>query len=169
MKRYRFIFFFLLFLFVACKNNDQPAVSESENDVDAARNFIQAALLGDYAKARTFMLSDSANDQRMNAIERVNLPPEEKKGLAGASIYIHKRQPVNDSTTIVVYSNSFKNNWDTLRVLRVNNQWLVDFKYLYEHDMDTAFPKRVGGDANLPKRLNKDSSVPGPIKKDSIR
>jgi hypothetical protein len=29
------------------------------------------------------------------------------------------------------------NDPDTLRILKIKGQWLVDLKYLYEHDMDT--------------------------------
>jgi hypothetical protein len=125
----------LLLSFCACNNSDKQA--NSENDVDAARNFIQAALNGDYQKARIYMLPDSVNQERMNLIERVTLSPEEKKGLAEASINIHKVDPVNDSTTIVVYSNSFKNNRDTLKVVRQHGDWLVDFNYLFDHDPDS--------------------------------
>ena len=83
------------------------------------------------------MLRDSINEERMNLIERVSLSPDEKKGLAASSINIHSMTPVNDSVTVVIYSNSFKNNWDTLRVLKQQGKWLVDFNYLWEHDADT--------------------------------
>ena len=105
--------------------------------MDASRNFIQSALNGDYRKARTYMLEDTANLERMNAVERVNLSPEEKKGLAEATINIHNVNKLNDSATVVIYSNSYKNNWDTLKVVRVNGQWLVDFDYLFTHDSDS--------------------------------
>jgi hypothetical protein len=62
----------------------------------------------------------------------------QKNGYRSSSINIHEVKPVNDSTTMVIYSNSFKNDKDTLRVLKVRGQWLVDLKYLYEHDMDTS-------------------------------
>ena len=74
----------------------------------------------------------------MHAIERVNLSPDEKKGLAAASINIHRVLPINDTATVVIYSNSFKNNWDTLRVIRESGKWLVDFNYLFDHDSDTT-------------------------------
>ena len=85
------------------------------------------------------MIGDSANEERMNLVERVNqnLSPDEKKGLAASSINIHNVTPVNDTTTVVIYSNSFKNNWDTLRVIKQQEKWLVDFVYLWEHDKDT--------------------------------
>ena len=59
----------------ACNDSDRDTSGKSENDVDAARNFIQAALNGDYRKAKSYMLTDTANLDRMNAIERVNLSP----------------------------------------------------------------------------------------------
>ena len=83
------------------------------------------------------MIRDSVNKEQMNAIERVNLSADEKRGLAAASINIHNVNRLNDSTTIVIYSNSFKNNWDTLRAVKKNDEWLVDFNYLFNHDMDT--------------------------------
>jgi hypothetical protein len=135
MKKIFYLSSFLLFCFSACNNNEETP--KAENDVDAIRNFIQFALYGDYEKAKTYMLRDSINKEQMNAIERVNLLPEEKKGLATASINIHNVNRVNDSITIVIYSNSYKNNWDTLKAVKQNGQWLVDFNYLFNHDMDT--------------------------------
>ncbi len=83
------------------------------------------------------MIADSINTGLMNAYERVPLSSNEKSGLATASINIHNVNRANDSVTVVIYSNSFKNNWDTLKVLKQNNEWLVDFKYLFNHDQDT--------------------------------
>ena len=125
----------LLICLYACNNSDKQA--QSENDVDAARNFIQAALYGDYQKAKIYMLADSVNKERMDLIQRVPLSPDEKKGLAEASINIHKVDKLNDSTTIVIYSNSFKNDHDTLKVVKDEGAWLVDFNYLFDHDADS--------------------------------
>ena len=72
---------------------------------------------------------------------------ETKNGYRTASIHILPVTEVNDSTTIIVYSNSFKNDPDTLRVLRMNGKWLVDLKYLYEHDMDTTLKKPLLNDS----------------------
>jgi len=66
------------------------------------------------------------------------LDNDTKEKYRGASIRIH--QPVtylNDTTTIVIYSNSYKNDLDTLRVSKKNGNWLVDLKYLFEHEPAT--------------------------------
>jgi hypothetical protein len=140
MKRLTILSFSLVII-AACNNGNKDQNPKSENDVDAVRNFIQAALYGDYDKAKTYMLKDSVNVGQMDAVKRVPLSPEEKRGLASASIIIHDVDRVNDSTTIVIYSNSFKNNKDTLRAIKHNNEWLVDLNYLFNHDTDTLNKK----------------------------
>jgi hypothetical protein len=47
---------------------------------------------------------------------------------------IHSSTIINDSVAVVIYSNSYKNDHDTLRIAKKNTNWLVDLKYLYEHD-----------------------------------
>jgi type IV secretory pathway component VirB8 len=61
-----------------------------------------------------------------------------RDGYRGASINIHKSTPVSDSLAYVIYSNSYKNDHDTLKLLRVQGTWKVDLKYLFDHDLDTA-------------------------------
>ena len=140
MKRKNHFFLILLFLFIACKNNEQDKPGKTESDIDAAREFIRAALNGKFEEARLYMLNDSANVQYMDVAERTYLRSnnETKSGYLRSSINIHKVEPVNDSTTIVIYSNSFKNDHDTIKVIRQAGKWLVDLKYLYEHPVDTT-------------------------------
>ena len=133
------------FLFlIACNNSDKEAETKSDNDMDAARNFLDAALKGDYKDASTYMLKDSANLEYLNVTERgyQHLSPDEKAKLKAASLRFYDTNQINDSTTITVFANSYKNDMDTLRILRINGQWLVDLKYLFEHDMDTSHYKQ---------------------------
>lgn len=135
----------LLYLFLtACKNDDKQKQTTSESNIDAARNFIRAALDGKFKEARFFMFNDSVNTNYMDVAERSFQRADQsiKDGYRSSSIRIQKKIDMNDSTTIVIYSNSFKNDHDTLKVLKINNQWLVDLKYLYEHDSDTLLNKQ---------------------------
>ena len=137
-----FGFLILQLFFLACNNSDQNSPAKSENDIDAARNFIQSALAGDYKKAKTFLLNDSLNQQYIDAFERnynQRMSPDDKMGYREASINIHLVKPLNDSTTIVNYSNSYKNKNDSLKVVRINGQWLVDLKYSFYQQPD-SFP-----------------------------
>ncbi len=134
-----------LSLFIACKNNERNA-GKSENNIDAARNFIRAALDGKYKEAMNYMLVDSANIHFLDVAERIyqGSSQENKDGYRSASINIVSiKEPIKDSVTVVIYSNTFKNNPDTLKVIKLNGQWLVDFKYLYQHDSDTLPQKTI--------------------------
>jgi len=149
MKKYPVIIISILVLAVACKNKDKQAAS-SENSADAARNFIRAALDGKFGEASNYMLQDSLNLNYLDVAERSykNAPQSVKDGYRASSIrFYNPLAAPNDSVSILVYSNSYKNDPDTLKVVRINNNWLVDLKYLYQHDADTALNKQVTTDS----------------------
>lgn len=153
MKQYIITTASFLFLFaIACNNADKEEKPKSENDIDAARNFIRSALDGKFNEAKTFLLTDSSNTQYFDVYERnyQKADADTKRNYREATINIHNVHPLNDSTTVIIYSNSYKNDHDTLKVIRKNNQWLVDLKYLFNHDEDT-------------------SAIPPPIKKDTLK
>lgn len=139
MKSIRYGFLFLLF-FAACTSSDKPAVPASENDVDAARNFIDAALKGHYEDARTLVVPDSVNNAWVDIFKRAyqeRMSQADKAGYRNASINIHDVQAVNDSTTIVKYSNSYKKHSDSLKVVRHAGNWLVDLGYSFSSPADS--------------------------------
>jgi hypothetical protein len=123
----------LAFLALACNNND-PESGEPENDLDAASMFIRAALDGRYDDARRMMIPDSINENRMDVTERTysHFSRLYKRSYKDANINIHDTKKINDSTTVVIYSNSFRNKTDSVKVVRRNGKWLVDFKYTFE-------------------------------------
>ena len=95
------------------------------------------------------MIGDSLNINFMDVAERSYQRADQatKTGYRGSSInIIQVAEPIKDSITIVVYSNSFKKDPDTLKVIRVNGKWLVDLKYLYLHDADTLRPLELIND-----------------------
>lgn len=123
----------------ACINAEEV---KSENAIDAARNFIQSALNGDFDKAATFMVDDSLNRQDLEMIKRMsrNFPAEEKEKYKEASIRVHQTRVINDSASVIYYSNSYKNKKDSLKVVHLNGQWLVDFKYIFQQGIDSLLP-----------------------------
>jgi hypothetical protein len=145
MKKYfffyiRLVILFQIYLIQACNYNGKNSLP-SENDIDAARNFIRAALDGSFDKAKNYLLADSLNINYLDVAERSyqKTDPDTRNGYRSSSINIHQVTPLNDSTSIIIFSNSFKNDHDTLRIIKQKDQWLVDLKYLYEHDSDTLF------------------------------
>ena len=104
--------------------------------MDAAGKFLRSALDGDYQKARTYLVKDSTNNQMIDIYEKdynTNLPPEDKKAYKTASIrFLKETHEVNDSVTIVHYSNSFKNKADSLKVVRINGEWFIDLNFTFQ-------------------------------------
>ena len=145
MKKIRRVVFFLLLL-TSCNNPDKDAKeNKSDNDLDAARNFLEAALKGDYKLAARYMVQDSTNIGYLDVTERRynRMDVDEKRNLRNASLRFYDPLLQNDSTTITVFSNSYKNDKDTLKIVKQDGQWLVDLKYLFEHDLDTSLNKPV--------------------------
>ncbi len=119
----------------ACQPPQQKIVS-AENELDAARLFIRSALDGKFDEAKTFMVQDSINNSYLDIAAQFyqKMPTTEKENYKGSTIVIHSATTINDSVAVVIYSNSYKNDHDTLRIAKSNNAWKVDLKYLYEHD-----------------------------------
>ncbi|RYZ59199.1 MAG: hypothetical protein EOO14_08700, partial [Chitinophagaceae bacterium] len=82
----------LLLLLWSCGSNDDNAIAKPEDDVDAARMFIRAALDGNYKQARNLIVTDSSNVQLLDNLERAylhNNDPMEQRGYREAAIRIH--------------------------------------------------------------------------------
>lgn len=123
-----------MLMLMSCADNSDGRIPASENDVDAARNFIRSALDGAYKTASNYVVKDSMNSQLLDALEmnyQKNMDREEKRSYRESSIRIADVRKINDSTSIIVYSNSFKNKSDSLRVVRRDGTWLVDLKYTF--------------------------------------
>ena len=130
MKRLVVCIFALQFLF-ACNSSEKSGTSE--NDIDAARNFLNAALDGKWSEAKTFMLQDSTNVQTLETIEDEyrKLPNEKKVGYMGADLRLYEPRKVSDSIIIINFSNSYTERRDSLKVVKIGGQWLIDLKYSF--------------------------------------
>ncbi len=103
---------------------------KAEDAQDAGRQFIRASLDGDYEKARFYLLNDSVNillitkwQQGFDRMDR-----ETRQQYREASILPVNIHAINDSVTSYTYSNSFRKDTTTVRIVRVNGEWLVDLK-----------------------------------------
>ena len=102
--------------------------------MDAARNFIRAALDGRWNDARRLMLQDSTNLQVLDRAEnnyQNRMSSEDKRGYREANPTFYDSRNIGDSITIINYSNSYKKKTDSLKLVRSNGQWLVDLKYSF--------------------------------------
>ena len=110
-----------------------------DDPLEAGREFIRFALDGDMRKAKVFILPDGANERLFENIEKKYAAEsqEEKDNYKDASIIINKSQSLNDSTTIINYSNSFKRENSEIKLVKIDGEWWVDFKYTFTGNTET--------------------------------
>jgi hypothetical protein len=127
--------FFLpaMLLLAAC--NNIHSFKKAEDPQDAGREFIRAALDGDYDRARFYLYADSTNQTLLDMWKNRydHMPHEERQKYQDADILPINIQTVNDSVTSYTYANSFKHDTTTIRVVRINGDWLVDLKEILNH------------------------------------
>ncbi|HRN57523.1 MAG TPA: hypothetical protein PLL71_13775 [Agriterribacter sp.] len=124
-------------LFSGCGGNEN--YQKPDDPLEAGREFIRFALDGDMHKAKTFILRDGANERLFDNIEKKYAAEsqEEKDNYKDASIIINKAQSLNDSIAIINYSNSFKRENSEIKLVKVNGEWWVDFKYTFTGNGET--------------------------------
>ncbi len=119
--------------FISCKDG---AYSKAEDAQDAGREFIRASLDGNYQKALFYLYRDE-DDTNVMLLDKQKknydqMKEEEKVNYKEASIRAISIEPVNDSTVNYVYTNSYKpHDTTTIKIIRVNNEWLVDLKDIH--------------------------------------
>jgi hypothetical protein len=122
-------------LFIAsCQ--DRESFKKADDAEEAGTEFIRASLDGNYDKAKFFLYKDSSEfnmrvlDKWKAAYDAMN--SAEKSKYRAASIRPTKIEPSADSTSwSYTYYNSYKKDTTTIRILKVNTEWLVDLRDLH--------------------------------------
>lgn len=120
----------LLLLLASC--NDKKTVPNT--DMDVARAFIRDIMDNNFSDAQPLMLTDNVNQGYLDVTKRKlgSFGQAELDGYKNADIIFNQVSNLNDSVTIIDYSNSYKrNDPDKVKMVRVNGQWLVDLKYTF--------------------------------------
>jgi hypothetical protein len=128
--------FFIVLLIAVCSScNNGGAVPNT--DIDVARAFIKDVLENNFAEAKSLVLDEDINNQYFD-LSRKNFESknkEELKKYKEADIIINELKNVNDSVTIVNYSNSYKKDMHSeVKVVKVNGKWLVDLKHTFQEE-----------------------------------
>jgi len=130
----------LLFAFVwilalsAC--NEEKKVPNT--DIEVARAFIKDILENNFKDAETLVLEEETNKQYFNLFKKEfeSKSKEELENYRNADIIINEISQVNDSVTVVNYSNTYlKDKSSKLKLVRINGQWQVDLKYTFSGNL----------------------------------
>jgi len=130
MKRLLTVFGVFSITFAACNNS---ANVDKSDPLESGRGFIEASLKGDYVKAQKYILPDSTNMEYLEGLKTFNskMSPEDRRGYSDANIIIDSSISKSDSVDIIYYTNSYKNKPSKIKLVKKDNEWLVDFKYTF--------------------------------------
>jgi hypothetical protein len=130
MKRVLIVSGIFIITLAAC--NSSANVDKSD-PLESGRGFIEASLKGDYVKAQKYLLPDSTNMEYLEGLKTFNnnMTAEDRRGYSDANIIIDSSIAKSDSVDIIYYSNSYKNKPSKIKLVKQNNEWLVDFKYTF--------------------------------------
>ena len=129
MQRILLLLIFLVIILSSCDRQGSP----STDPLETGREFIDASLKGNYEEAKRYVLPDSVNIEYFNGLVKFNdrLSRDEKEGYKNANIIINSAENVSDSVMIINYSNTFKNTPSKIKLVKINKEWRVDFKYTF--------------------------------------
>lgn len=135
-KTLKQLIYAVLILLMACGQSQKP-YTNAENALDAGREFIDACLKGDFARAKWYMVDDSTNQGHLDRAESKyrNYDKEGRQQLRSASINISEVSDVDTATSIIYYSNSFDQQPLKIKVIKQAEKWLVDFKYTFNPNL----------------------------------
>ncbi len=123
---------FSFFIIAGCATKQTNYIN-AENAFDAGREFIDGGLKGDFLKANFYMLPDEKNKQFLAVLEQ-EYRTKDKEGrqqFSTASINIQQVEDVDSVTSIISYSYSFNKQLKSLKIVKANNKWLVDYKFSF--------------------------------------
>jgi len=123
------LFSLLAIILFACNNETKK---RPETALDTGRAFIRASLDGDFETTQQLLLKDTQNLQLFESYKRYyqRMDAKTKKNYKDASYEINKYLDVDDSTTIINYSNNYMNKPIEIKVVRRDKLWFIDFKYI---------------------------------------
>jgi hypothetical protein len=130
------LFFIAAFFIVIASCNSIKDIPNT--DIDVSRAFIRDILDNDFTDAQPLMLQDETNKQYFDVVQQKfnAMAPDELANYKNADIIVNEVSNVNDSVTVVNYSNSYKrNNPNKVKIVRINGKWLVDLKYTFSGNM----------------------------------
>ncbi|MEO5984497.1 MAG: hypothetical protein ABIP80_03270 [Ferruginibacter sp.] len=113
--------------------SDHKKTTTPGTALETGRDFIRASLDGNFEEAIPHILPDSQNLQLFESYKQYyrRLPEDKKQNYRKASYTINSYSDLDDSTTVINYSNTYMNKPMEIKMVKDNKVWKVDFKYTY--------------------------------------
>lgn len=124
MKYFMPLLFLLLF---SCSDNEFP---KAENALDAAREFLDGTLKGDFRKSAAYLPQDDKHKEALDIIKQkyYSYNDQQRQDYRAASLIILKERPVTENESVIYYKNSFDGAADSIKVRNMQGAWLVELR-----------------------------------------
>ncbi len=122
---------FIIICLFSCNNTQQ---NNPVTDTDVATTFIRTVLDNNFITAEKYLLKDETNMQYFESFKHQYQSKDETELVKykSSDILINSLTSLNDTTTIINYSNSYKKTMkNKLKLVRSNGKWLIDLKYTF--------------------------------------
>jgi hypothetical protein len=131
MKIKTFAGILLFTMLISCNTQTDQRPSTA---TDTGREFIRATLDGDFKKAEALLLNEPQNIQLFDSYKEFygHLSGQQKQAYKNASYNINSFTDLNDSVSVINYSNSYMQKPMNVKLVRKEKIWYVDFKYTSE-------------------------------------
>ena len=131
----KIIVYFAVMIMAVLSCNTEAGYTKAADAQEAAREFIRASLDGNYDKASFYLYKDSAgvNEMLLNKwkTDYGRWSQEDKVGHKEANIIVITTEPTNDSTLNYIFSNSYKKDTTTIKIVKSKGEWQVDLKDIH--------------------------------------
>lgn len=127
----------LFFGLIGCNSENTVSYSKPETTLDVARLFIELTQSGQYDEAKSMILSSPTNDSIIVMLKQgyQSLSNGQKQDLKMASINIHNIEELNEKESQIIYSNTYDKKVHKLRVVKINDKWLIDIVHTFNGNL----------------------------------
>lgn len=162
----RISFFLIPVLFALVWLGCSAPYVKPTDPTEAGRDFINATLKADYKVADGYILQDTLNKRLFKNYKQSynDLPESEKDAYSKASLTIYNVNST-DSTCIITFANSYKNQKRDIRLVRNHGEWWVDFAYTFTDTLSGEPQARGGNSAGPTGGTSADSSATPKVSK----
>ena len=134
IKKYLALIIFAAAIFSCNSEKKKTPVTDTE----VANAFVRGLLDNNFEEAEQFLLKDETNNEILKRFKQ-KYNQQDKAVLEqykNAYIKVNETSYVTDSIYIFNYSNSYSPADKTvLKLVRINNKWLVDLKYTFSGNL----------------------------------
>lgn len=121
------IFYILVIVAFAC--NTSKKYLPAEDALDAAREYKEACLKGDFEKAKFYAVPNEKSKATIEQLEKIynkTVDSKARKESKEASIIIKANNTISKDTFQIITTNTFDKKMDTLTVVYQNSLWQVN-------------------------------------------